>query len=164
MKALSRWATVGGAPFNESLGMSHLPGSPGSEGELKEDERERVDVARRLPGCRCRCLRRTSCWRHWQCHWRRAIIGEADRNVEEGVTEFRVGDMQVLIADEAEELVLDDGPAESASGNVAVQVWYLFASRNVGILIEEERCGVDPVGAAVKVGGARARCLCRRRC
>ena len=60
--------------------------------------------------------------------------------------------MQVLISQEAKQLVLDDGTAEGAPKYVAVQLRHLVVRRNVGILVEEEWRGVDPVGAAVRVG------------
>ena len=49
-------------------------------------------------------------------------VGEADGHVEERVADLLVGDVQVLIGDEAEELVLDDGTAEGAAEDVAVQL------------------------------------------
>ena len=68
----------------------------------------------------------------------------------------------MLITEEAEELVLDDGTTERAAGNVAVQLRNLVTGWDIGILVEEKRCGVDPVGAAVHVRRAvqvvRARC------
>ena len=40
---------------------------------------------------------------------------QADRHVEERVADLLVGHVQVLIGDEAEELVLDDGAADRAA-------------------------------------------------
>ena len=46
------------------------------------------------------------------------------------------------------------GPPNVPPGDVAMQLRNLVVRGNVGILVEEEGRGVDPVGAAVNVGGA----------
>jgi hypothetical protein len=45
--------------------------------------------------------------------------------------------MQVLIGDEAEELVLDDRAAEGAAGDVAVQLRVLLVRGNVGSFLKK---------------------------
>ena len=62
--------------------------------------------------------------------------------------------MNVLIGDEAEELVFDDGTAERATGGVAMQAGNFFAVGNVGVGVVEKRSGVQGVGAAMDVGAA----------
>jgi hypothetical protein len=60
--------------------------------------------------------------------------------------------VQVLVGGEEEQFVLDDGSAERSTRNIAVQLRHFVVGRYVGVLIEEEGRGVDPVGAAVSVG------------
>ena len=81
-------------------------------------------------------------------------VGEADGNVEEGVADFGVGDVEVLVAEEEEELVFDDRAADGSAGGVAMELRDLLALGNVGVLLEEEGRGVEPIGAAMAVGGA----------
>ena len=58
----------------------------------------------------------------------------------------------MLIGQEAEELVLDDGAAKIAAQHVAMQLRDFVVGGNIGILVEEERRGVEPAGAAMDVG------------
>ena len=60
----------------------------------------------------------------------------------------------MLIGEEGEELVLDDGTTNRAAGNVAVQLRNLVALGNVRILIEEEWGGVEPACSTVNIGCA----------
>ena len=60
----------------------------------------------------------------------------------------------MLVADETEELVLDQRAARRAARHIAVQLGNLLVGGNVGILIEEERSGVQPAGAAMDIGVA----------
>ena len=85
---------------------------------------------------------------------RGTVVGQAHGNVHERVADFLVGDVQVLIRQESKQLVLDDGTADGAAEYVAMQLRDLIGRRNVRILIEEERSGVEPIGAAMGVGSA----------
>src|ERR1700742_911052 len=60
----------------------------------------------------------------------------------------------MLVGGEAEELVFDDGAAEGATGNPAMQWRILLIVGNVVVVLEEEWRGVDPVGAAMAVESA----------
>ena len=57
----------------------------------------------------------------------------------------------MLVSDEAEELVLDNRAAKGAAGDVAVQLRVLLIVRDVIVVLEEERRGIDPVGPAMPV-------------
>ncbi len=115
--------TVGGVPLRASLGISHLPGSPGSEGELNRASatgsicaevmvvpKELLVRVARPPASRLVSLRPT---------------GTSSKRV----ADFLVGHVDVLIGEEAEELVLDDGAADTAAENIAVQLRHLVGLR-----------------------------------
>ena len=59
--------------------------------------------------------------------------------------------MQVLVGEEAEELVFDDGAADHSAQGVAVQLRILVVRRHGLVLIEEERRGIEPVGGAMQI-------------
>ena len=59
--------------------------------------------------------------------------------------------MQVLIRDEAEELVFDQRTGESSAGNVAVQLRVLVCLWNTGVLLEEERGRIQEIRAAMSI-------------
>src|SRR5579863_4627819 len=83
-----------------------------------------------------------------------AVVGEAGGNSESGEADLLVRSVVVLVADVAKELVFDDGPAEGAAGDDAMEVGIFLVGRDIGIGFEEERCGVEGVGAAIDVGAA----------
>ena len=60
----------------------------------------------------------------------------------------------MLVGDKAEELVFEDGAAEGAAGDLAVQRRVLLIVGDVVVVLEEERSGVDPVGSAMTVESA----------
>ena len=60
----------------------------------------------------------------------------------------------MLIAHETEEFVLEDGAANSSARGIAVQCRNLLVGGNIGIVIEEERRGVEPACAAMNIGVA----------
>ena len=60
----------------------------------------------------------------------------------------------MLVAEEVEELVLDERAGERAARNIAMQFGILIRCRDAGVVLEEEGRGVDPVGAAVSVDAA----------
>jgi hypothetical protein len=57
----------------------------------------------------------------------------------------------VLVGDEGEELVFDDGATDGSAGKVAVELWVLEIVGDVVVVLEEEGRGVDPVGATAAV-------------
>ena len=65
-----------------------------------------------------------------------------------------VGIVHMLVGEIAEELVLNDRPANSAARRVAMQLRIFLVGGNIGILVEEERRGVQRIGAAMHVGRA----------
>jgi hypothetical protein len=72
-------------------------------------------------------------------------------HVEKVVANLLVGHLEVLVSDKPEELVLDDGTAECAPQNVAMQLGIFHVGWYVRVLLEEEWSCVDPVGSAVAI-------------
>ncbi len=140
-----------------ALGMSHLPGSPLTAGELNKASATgsmapgTEPVPKRTIGDRGQSLRA-------------AIVRQPNRHVEERVADLGIADVQVLIGQEAEELVFDDGAAHSSAQGVAVQLRILIVRRNGLVLIEEEGRGIEPVGGAMQIERFRDSCSCRRWC
>ena len=66
-------------------------------------------------GCRLRRWRGKLRVRDNRSRRRERCVAQADRDIEERVADLLVGDMQVLVREEAEELVLDDRAAEGAA-------------------------------------------------
>jgi hypothetical protein len=83
---------------------------------------------------------------------RPAGVAEAHRDIDERVAKLLIRDVQMLVREEAEEFVLDDGPTHGSTRNVAMQLGILHVLRHVRILLEEERRSVDPVSAVMHVG------------
>src|SRR6266567_2195910 len=84
----------------------------------------------------------------------RTIVGKTNRNVKHRIADLLIGCADVLVRQESEELVLDDGDTQRAASGIAMQLGYFVVCRYVGILLEEEWCGVQPTGAAVNVASS----------
>src|SRR5208282_1553326 len=77
--------------------------------------------------------------------------------------DFLIGIVQMLVADESKESVLDQRATDFTAQQFAMQLRNLLVGRDVGILLVEERGSVQPIGSAMPVGfavngvGARSR-------
>jgi hypothetical protein len=126
MKALSGWMTVGITP--ESLGISHFPGSPGTAGALK---RARAVWSTAAVGVQVPAVAGAGGGTEGGVGdagkaGGAAIVAESDRDIEEGVPNLLVADVEVLVGNKAEELVLNDGATDSAAGDIAMELGFFM--------------------------------------
>ena len=86
----------------------------------------------------------------------RSTVGivEAWRNSQQRVACLLIGDMQMLVPEEAEQLVLDQRSREGSACSVTVQLRIPVGEGNSAIVFEEERRSVDPIRAAATVEAA----------
>src|SRR5579871_5181927 len=85
---------------------------------------------------------------------RAAIIGKPGRHSKPRDADLLIANVNMLVGDEAEELVLDDRPAKSKASVVPMKLRDLLISRNAVVLLEEERRSVQPVRASAKISTA----------
>ena len=118
------------------------PHSPGHRDGIRKVARESRAVWARLP-INKRGQSRTA-----------PIIGEPRGNSYARKADLLIGRVDVLIAEEAEELVFDNRAAERTPGHSAMQLGIFFAGGNIGVGVEKKRGGVHRVGAAMYVSAA----------
>ena len=92
--------------------------------------------------------------------WCGSLVSGSRRNLELRQRAVLVGGIEMVVAEEEEQLVLHDRSAQRAACNPLVQLRDYVLRRNRAqqhILLVEERVGVDPVGAAHGHRSGRAR-------